>query len=80
MGVDVPGHISVTGYDNIFGADLVTPSLTTLGSDMVEGGRVAAMILHSQLDSVTATSPDRVRVVMPTQMILRASAGSSSVE
>jgi LacI family transcriptional regulator len=30
MGIDVPGEISVTGFDNITLSEVVTPSLTTL--------------------------------------------------
>ncbi len=72
--VRVPDDVSVVGFDNIFAADLCTPSLTTLGGADADVGRAAVEIL---LDAV---GPSRVRgdppqVVLPTELALRRSTG-----
>jgi len=33
LGVDVPGEVSVVGYDDIFGSDFCHPPLTTITPD-----------------------------------------------
>ena len=72
--VRVPEDVSVVGFDNIFAADLCTPSLTTLGGAHADVGRAAVEIL---LDAV---GPARVeaappQVVLPTELVLRNSTG-----
>lgn len=72
--VRVPEDISVVGFDNIFAADLCTPSLTTLGGPHAEVGRAAVEIL------LDATGPVRARstapqIALPTELVLRNSTG-----
>ncbi|WP_309104119.1 LacI family DNA-binding transcriptional regulator [Microbacterium sp.] len=44
--VSVPGRLSIVGSDDIFGADLVTPSLTTIRSPLREiGSRAIEMLV-----------------------------------
>jgi LacI family transcriptional regulator len=67
-GVDVPGTLSLAGFDDIPIASDVTPALTTVRLPMVELGRLAVEL---------ALSPEpelRVRHV-PTEVVLRASTG-----
>jgi LacI family transcriptional regulator len=45
MGLDVPGDVSVTGFDDIELAEIVTPALTTVHVPHREMGRRAARLL-----------------------------------
>ena len=49
--IDVPGRLSIVGFDDIFGADLVTPSLTTVRSPLAYAGEAAVRTLASGMDS-----------------------------
>lgn len=51
--VPVPQHVSVVGFDNIFGSDFCTPSLTTVGSP-------------TSMRNVDGTSSARVITIYPT--------------
>lgn len=75
--VRVPEDVSVVGFDNIFAADLCTPTLTTLGGVHADVGRSAVEIL---LDTVAAPRPRESppRVVLPTELVLRGSTGLRS--
>lgn len=72
--VRVPEDVSVVGFDNIFAADLCTPSLTTLGGAHADVGRAAVEIL---LDAVgpAHVDTDPRQVVLPTELVLRNSTG-----
>lgn len=48
-GVDVPGHVSVTGFDDMEIAAIVTPSLTTVRFPTAELGTLAAQHLLARL-------------------------------
>lgn len=50
QGIDVPGRISVTGYDDIEFAGVVTPSLTTVTQPMRAMGAAAARLLMQRID------------------------------
>ncbi len=72
--VRVPEDLSVVGFDDIFAADLCTPSLTTLGGAHADVGRAAVEILLESLGrpSDQATPSE---VVLPSRLVLRASTG-----
>jgi len=72
--VRVPADVSVVGFDNIFAADLCTPSLTTLGGAHADVGRAAVEML---LDAVgpARVGTDPRQVVLPTELVLRNSTG-----
>ncbi len=72
--VKVPEDVSVVGFDNIFAADLCTPSLTTLGGAHAEVGRAAVEILL-QAAGPTPLRENPPQVALPTQLILRSSTG-----
>lgn len=76
MGVDVPGQISVTGYDDIPRAGAWHPGLTTMRQPLLDKGRIAAGMLLEQLDGTE--SPPRTRVELPISLIVRASTGPAS--
>ncbi|TQM09101.1 LacI family DNA-binding transcriptional regulator [Pseudonocardia kunmingensis] len=72
--VRVPGDVSVVGFDDIFAADLCTPSLTTLGGAHSDVGRAAVEILLESLGHPRdhGATPE---IVLPSQLVLRASTG-----
>jgi LacI family transcriptional regulator len=48
-GLDVPSDISVVGFDDVFLAQYLTPSLTTVRQPLVDMGRAAAQLLLARL-------------------------------
>lgn len=69
LGIDVPGQISLVGFDDIGVASVVTPPLTTVRVPQIEMGREAARLLLARL-----TGEARLESVqLPTQFIERAS-------
>lgn len=70
-GVDVPGEISVVGFDNIFGADFAGPALTTVAFPLRALGEEAVARLLHQVDGVGA-APARA-AVLPAQLVVRES-------
>ena len=69
-GLNIPGDISIVGFDDIAFASISEPSLTTVCSPRVEIGRRAIEALIS-----TIKSPDQagVEVKIPTYLIIRRS-------
>ncbi|BCW45148.1 LacI family DNA-binding transcriptional regulator [Arthrobacter sp. StoSoilB5] len=70
--VDVPGQISIVGFDDIFGADFTTPALTTIRSSLGECGRRASAILLDILQG--HETPDQTSSV-ETELVVRGSTG-----
>jgi DNA-binding LacI/PurR family transcriptional regulator len=68
-GVDVPGRVSVAGFDDIPEAAYFSPPLTTVRQDFAEVGRRSIALLLDQLAGRVAP----VRVVAPATLVLRAS-------
>lgn len=88
-GVSVPEQLSVVGCDDIFGADLVRPALTTIESPVERAGRMAADLLLTRLDgerpAVDAEDDDGLvvdlptpadPVLLPTHLVVRGSTGA----
>jgi LacI family transcriptional regulator len=72
-GVTVPGKLSVAGFDDIFGSELIVPPLTTVQAQLeVAGGRAVQSIL-SQLTNDGAAGGDDSP--LPTTLIVRGSTG-----
>jgi len=69
-GLDVPGDLSVVGFDDVEIAAVVTPPLTTVRQPLQELGRVAAGVLYRLLDGQTL---DATRIELSTRLIERAS-------
>jgi DNA-binding LacI/PurR family transcriptional regulator len=68
-GVDVPGEMSVVGYDDIFGSDFCHPPLTTVTGPVDDAGRTLIDLL---LGIATRPNP---QVTLPTQLRIRDSTG-----
>lgn len=70
-GVDVPGDVSVVGFDNSYGAALITPALTTVEAPLYSLGATA---VHNLLAYTRgAKSRSSGPVVLPTRLIVRSS-------
>lgn len=64
-GIDVPGHVSVVGFDGTAESARTTPPLTTVAHDIVGKARLAA-------EMVLANGPPR-QLVMPVELVIRGS-------
>ncbi len=70
LGLDVPGDVSVIGFDNVPESALATPPLTTISQPLKEIGATALRMLVSVLAGV---DPEPAHVRLPTTMVERAS-------
>jgi DNA-binding LacI/PurR family transcriptional regulator len=68
--VDVPGAISVVGYDDIFGADFCQPSLTTVHTDVEHTGRTLVDLVMGRILSWPDTP-----MMIPSQLVVWESSG-----
>lgn len=71
LGIDVPGHVSITGFDDIEIADLVTPKLTTVHVPHREMGFLAAQEL---IDTIEDKSPARSHL-LKSNLVIRQTLG-----
>jgi DNA-binding LacI/PurR family transcriptional regulator len=69
-GRDVPGELSIVGFDDIPEAPFFTPPLTTVHQDFNEVGRQSLMLL---LDEIGAAERSATRVVVPPRLMIRES-------
>ena len=63
-GVDVPGQISLAGFDNISYSEFTTPSITTFDQPKHAIGREAAQLLLSLLDLERRELPQTQKVLI----------------
>jgi len=73
-GISVPGDISIVGFDDIFGADFTTPSLTTVRSPLDARGAAAVRELVATLDGTPVVD----RESLDTELVIRESTGPVS--
>ncbi|MGC9155561.1 MAG: LacI family DNA-binding transcriptional regulator [Ferrimicrobium sp.] len=74
-GINVPGDIAITGFDNISVSRHVTPPLTTVRQPMRELGEAAIELLLARIRQPDAT---RKTLYLSTELILRESCGCVS--
>jgi DNA-binding LacI/PurR family transcriptional regulator len=67
-GIDVPGDLSIVGFDDTPGAARAQPPLTTVRQPHQEKGEVAARLLIE-------AAPSRARVELQAELVIRASSG-----
>lgn len=68
-GVEVPGHLSITGFDDTPLAAYLEPALTTVRTDVVGWGRAAATRLLALVDGEAGVETD----LPPPEFVIRAS-------
>ncbi|ANS79166.1 transcriptional regulator, LacI family [Serinicoccus hydrothermalis] len=71
-GVDVPGEVSITGWDDVMAARYVTPGLTTVSQPVRELGRQVAVRMRALLED-RSSAPEQH--VLPTSPVIRQSCG-----
>ena len=72
-GLEVPGDLSVMGFANLPGSELVDPPLTTMGYDRPEIGRATIASLLQMTDGGAPVG----KVVVPAVFVERASCGKA---
>jgi LacI family transcriptional regulator, galactose operon repressor len=75
-GIDVPGEIAVTGFDDIPVARHLRPQLTTIRQPIAELGATAFELLRSMIGNHEPAEHD---TVLPTRLMRRASCGCPPV-
>jgi LacI family transcriptional regulator len=74
-GIDVPGELSVVGFDDVEMASVVTPALTTVSQPLQEMGRMAIAMLYRQINGLPLEAN---RIELSTRLIVRASTAPPS--
>ncbi|GGL00521.1 LacI family transcriptional regulator [Deinococcus radiotolerans] len=74
-GLNVPGDLSIVGFDDIFVAQVVTPPLTSVSHNYAE---VARQALDALLHAIEGQKPER-HITVPTQLVERDSVSSPLV-
>ena len=69
-GRDVPGEVSIVGFDDIPEAQFFTPPLTTVHQDFNEVGRQSLLLLLEEIESGDRSTR---RVVVPPVLKIRES-------
>ncbi len=71
-GIDVPGEVAVTGFDDIPVARHLRPQLTTIRQPIQELGATAFEVLRSMIGN---HGPHQHDIVLPTRLMRRESCG-----
>ncbi|MDI2030237.1 LacI family DNA-binding transcriptional regulator [Saccharopolyspora sp. TS4A08] len=74
IGVRVPDDLSLIGCDDVFGADLTVPGLTTIAGPADKLGSYAVDVLHARL---TGNGEGPGSLTLDAHMVLRASTGAA---
>jgi DNA-binding LacI/PurR family transcriptional regulator len=76
MGIDVPGQVSVTGFDNITLSEVVYPALTTLHIPRDHIGRQIFTSLTAQKPPTTVQQ----EIVISPELVVRESTGRAPAD
>jgi LacI family transcriptional regulator len=74
-GLCVPEDIAVVGFDDVPAAARADPPLTTIRQHVHRSGVIAAETL---IDLITNPSSQTHRIILPTELVIRASTGPAS--
>jgi DNA-binding LacI/PurR family transcriptional regulator len=72
-GLDVPGDVSVVGFDDIPAASYVNPGLTTVHQDTARAGQLLVLNLIKLIEGEPVESS-----LLPPQLIVRQSCGATT--
>jgi LacI family transcriptional regulator len=74
-GISVPSQLSIAGFDDIFGSQLTTPALTTVGTPLAEAGERAVRHLLDRVSARGKTPGGSTAdaSLLPTALIVRGS-------
>lgn len=72
-GIGVPSDMSVVGFDDIFGSELIVPALTTVRAQLVDAGHRAAIKIISRLEGTEDSHIDDGP--LDTTLVVRGSTG-----
>ena len=70
LGLNIPAHVSVVGYDDIAIAKYFLPPLTTVRQDADKIGRTAVKLL---LDTINGHKKEVESAIIPTKLVVRGS-------
>ena len=73
LGLDVPGDVSVVGFDDLQSSAYLSVPLTTVHVPKREMGRRAAELLLEQIDGGRRPGPRPARVALEAELVVRAS-------
>jgi LacI family transcriptional regulator len=72
-GLQIPGDVSIVGFDDIPQSALLHPALTTIRQPLEQMGRVATQML---LDMFANPEKKIQRIELPTELVIRESASN----
>lgn len=75
-GINVPGEVSVTGFDDLAWSSVVTPGLTTMRMDMPAIAEIAVASVLEAIETKRNTTTASVSSV-PMQIVIRQSSGEA---
>ena len=75
QGLNVPGQMSVIGFNNVPWTELVTPALTTVAQPAYEVGASAAALLHQRIQQPNLSPQHRI---LDCRLVVRDTTGSPS--
>ena len=78
-GIDVPGELSIIGFDDIFGSDFTSPQLSTVRTPLgAIGDRAVRLMMHLLDEDAGAPSRRESEVPLVTELVVRGSTGPAA--
>lgn len=78
VGRQVPQDVALVGFDDIPVASAIDPALTTVRQPIERIGSMAVEVLLSVLEGSSEEEASVHRIILPTELVVRASCGSAS--
>ena len=76
-GCQVPHNVALIGFDDIPAASVIEPALTTVRQPIERLGSMAVDLLLSVLENSSEEEAPTHRIILPTELVIRASCGSA---
>jgi LacI family transcriptional regulator len=73
----VPQDVALIGFDDVPAASVIEPALTTVRQPIERMGSMAVDLLLSVLESSSEEEAPAHRIILPTELVVRASCGSA---